>query len=103
MALSAEIQHNLASGNARWRLEFATRALLTLFSFISIIIFAVTVHQSKAVYGGNDWTDGFPIGPVSILSLNLRDICTLRRAFQPPLLQWKACFDKADSSTNSSS
>ena len=47
------------------RSELAIRAVTSLLAFISVVLFGVTIHQSKAEYGGNDWTDGFPIGPVS--------------------------------------
>ena len=65
LSLPADARRAINDHDRRWRIHFGIRAIAALFSFIGLIIFAVTVKQSKDAYGGNDWADGFPIAPVS--------------------------------------
>ncbi|KAL9638150.1 MAG: hypothetical protein Q9164_001744 [Protoblastenia rupestris] len=66
LPLPAETRRTLNEHDHRWPFKFGIRAIATLFSFIGIVIFASTVSLSKKYYGGNDWVDGLPIGPLLI-------------------------------------
>ena len=65
LTLPVETLRTLAEHDRRWRIDLYVRLLAAFLSIIGIIIFAATIHQSKARYGGNDWTDGLAIAPVS--------------------------------------
>ena len=65
MTLPADTRRALSDHDRKWRIHFGIRAFAAFLAFIAMIIFAVTVHQSKEYYGGNDWVDGFPVAPVS--------------------------------------
>ena len=55
----------IMSSELRQQPLLALRALNIPFSLIAMILFAVTTSVSKLNYGGNDWTDGLPLAPVS--------------------------------------
>ena len=45
-------------------IKLGMRAFATLFAFIAMILFAVTISSTRLNYGGNDWVDGMPLAPV---------------------------------------
>lgn len=65
MAISAETRTQLNQHDRRWPIKLGLRALAIPFAFIAMILFAVATSVSKLNYGGNDWTDGLPLAPVS--------------------------------------
>ena len=72
--LSVETRRQLYDYDRRWPIKLGLRALAIPFAFIAMILFAATTSVTKLNYGGNDWTDGLPLAPVSSKSLQL--FCT---------------------------
>lgn len=63
--ISAETRRQLNQDDRRWPIKLGLRALAIPFALIAMILFAVTTSLSTLNYGGNDWTDGLPLAPVS--------------------------------------
>lgn len=62
--IPAETRRRLNEHDQRWPIKFGMRAVATLFAFIAMILFAVTISLTRQNYGGNDWVDGMPLAPV---------------------------------------
>ena len=84
MTLPADTRRALSDHDRKWRIHLGIRAFAAFLAFIAMIIFAVTVHQSKENYGGNDWVDGFPIAPVRKLSILYSTRIMWRLSFRLP-------------------
>lgn len=65
LPIPPETRRQLNDDDRRWPVKFGLRALAMFFAFIAMILFAVVTSSSKLNYGGNDWTDGLPLAPVS--------------------------------------
>ena len=68
LPISVETRRRLSEDDRRWPIKLGLRALAIPFALIAMILFAVTTALSKKNYGGNDWTDGLPLAPVSGMS-----------------------------------
>lgn len=74
MALTAETRRRLREMDSRWPIKFWLRVVASFFSLIGIILLAAAVslwdknfRYINSVNSG-DWSDGFPIAPVSCSS-----------------------------------
>ena len=65
LPISIETRRQLNANDRRWPIKLGLRTLAIPFALIAMILFAVTTSLSKLNYGGNDWTDGLPLAPVS--------------------------------------
>ena len=81
LPISLETRQRLNEDDRRWPIKLGLRALAIPFALIAMILFAVTTALSKKYYGGNDWTDGLPLAPVSCMS---RLFIPLYRMLQNP-------------------
>ena len=68
LPISVETRRRLSEDDRRWPIKLVLRALAIPCALIAMILFAVTTGLSKKNYGGNDWTDGLPLAPVSWMS-----------------------------------
>ena len=65
LPISVETRRQLNDHDRRWPIKLGLRALAIPFAFIAMILFAVSTSLTRLNYGGNDWTDGLPLAPVS--------------------------------------
>ena len=65
LPIPVETRRRLNEDDRRWPIKLGLRALAIPFAFIAMVLFAVATSLSKQNYGGNDWTDGLPLAPVS--------------------------------------
>ena len=65
LPISVETRRQLDDHDCRWPIKLGLRAITIPFAIIAMILFAVSTSLTRLNYGGNDWTDGLPLAPVS--------------------------------------
>ena len=64
LRLPPETRRQLGNDDRRWPIKLGMRATVIPLAFIAMILFAVATSLTRQDFGGNDWTDAFPLAPV---------------------------------------